>query len=139
MQVQLGQFHQAHNQLAIIQQNSEELEEFVEWAQCISIHDWGLSTDMANAPAKEAYIHGFSDKDAAFITISQNPDTLDDALAFLKQVIHDTKFLAGQEKQLTKVAQNISFSDILEPIEPIICAAVPISTSQGKLQDEMKS
>ena len=66
---------------------------------------WGdLSADMANAAAKEAFIHGVSDKEAAFITISQNPDTLDDALAFLKQVIHDKKSLAGWRKSVTKVA-----------------------------------
>ena len=54
-----------------------------------------LSADMANAAAKEAFIHGVSDKEAAFITMSQNPDTLDDALAFLKQVIHDKKKVPG--------------------------------------------
>ena len=43
-----------------------------------------MFVDMANAAAKEAFIHGVSDKNAAFITMSWNPDTLDDALAFLK-------------------------------------------------------
>ena len=83
-----------------------------------------LSADMANAAAKEAFIHGVADKEAAFITMSQNPDTLDDALAFLKQVIHDKKSLAGWGKLVTKVAQNVSFLDIPESIEPVICAAV---------------
>ena len=59
---------------------------------------------MANAAPKEAYIHVVSDKDAAFIIVSQNPDTLDDALAILKQVIHDKKSLAGWGKPVTKVA-----------------------------------
>ena len=40
--------------------------------------------------------------------MNQNPDTLDDALASLKQVIYDRKSLAGQEKPVTKVAQNVS-------------------------------
>ena len=95
-----------HNQLAILQQNSEEeLEEFAERALHISMDAWGdLSADMANAAAKEAFIHGVSDKDAAFVTMSQNPDTLDDALAILKQVIHDKKSLAGRGKPVTKVA-----------------------------------
>ena len=95
-----------HNQLAILQQHSEEeLEEFAEQALHISMDAWvDLSTDMANAAAKEAFIHGVADKEAAFITMSQNPDTLDDALAFLKQVIHDKKSLAGQGKPVTKVA-----------------------------------
>ena len=96
----------ARNQLAILQQCSEEeLEEFAEWALRISMDAWGdLSADMANAAAKEAFIHGVSDKEAAFITMSQNPDTLDDALAFLKQVVHDKKSLAGWGKPVTKVA-----------------------------------
>ena len=64
----------------------EELEEFAEHALCISMDAWGdLSTDMANAAAKEAFIHGVSDKDVAFITMSQNLGTLDDTLAFLKR------------------------------------------------------
>ena len=89
-----------HNQLAILQQNSEEeLEEFAEHALCTSMDVWGdLSADMANAAAKEAFIHGVSDKEAAFITMSQNPDALDDALAFVKQVIHNKKSLAGWVK-----------------------------------------
>ena len=101
--------------------------------------------DMANAAAKEAFIHGVSDKDAAFITMSQNPDTLDDALAFLKQVIHDKKSLAGRGKPVTMVAWNVSFLDTPEPIEPVIHAATPTPTSQGndpavtKLQEEMRS
>ena len=61
-----------------------------------------LSADMANAAAKEAFIHWVSDKEAAFITMSQNPDTLDDALAFLKQVIHDKKSLARGESLLQR-------------------------------------
>ena len=135
------------NQLAILQQNpEEELEEFAEQALCISMDAWGnLSADMANAAAKEAFIHGVSDKEAAFITMSQNPDTLDDALAFLQHIIHDKKSLAGRGKPVTKVAQNVSFSDIPESIEPVIHAAVPTPTPQvtdpavTKLQEEMKT
>ena len=110
----------------------EELEESAEWALHISMDAGGdLSADMANAAAKEAFIHGVSDKEAAFITMSQNPDTLDDALAFLKQVIHDKKSLAGQGKPVTKVAWNVRFLDIPEPIEPVICAAVPHPHTPG--------
>ena len=94
----------ACNQLAILQQHSEEeLEEFAERAFHISTDAWGdLSADMANAAAKEAFIHGVSDKEAAFITMSQNPDTLDDALAFLKQVIPDKKSLVAGESLLQR-------------------------------------
>ena len=81
----------------------EELEEFAEHALCISMDAWGdLSADMANAAAKEAFIHGVSDKDAAFVAMSQNPDTLDDALAILKRVIHDKKSLTGRESPLLR-------------------------------------
>ena len=122
----------ARNQLAILQQNlEEELEEFAEHALRISMDAWGdLSADMANAAAKEAFIHGVSDKDAAFVTMSQNPDTLDDALAILKQVIHDKKSLAGRGKPVTKVARNVSFLNTPEPIEPVIRAATPTTTSR---------
>ena len=97
---------------------------------------------MANAAAKEAFILVVSDKEAAFITMSQNPDKLDDALAFFKQVIHDKKSLAGWGKPVTKVAWNISFLDIPESIEPVIHAAIPTPTPQvtvTKLQEELKT
>ena len=100
---------------------------------------------MANAATKEVFIHGVSDKDATFITMSQNPDTLDDALAFLKQVIHEKKSLAGQENPVTKVEWKVSFLNIPELIEPVIHASTPTPTSQRndpaltKLQEEMKS
>ena len=100
---------------------------------------------MATTAAKEAFIHGVSDIDAAFVTMSQNPGTLDDALVFLKQVTHDKKSLVGQGKPVSKVAQNVSFLNTPEPIEPVIHAATPTPTSQGngpavtKLQEEMKS
>ena len=59
--------------------------------------------------AKEAFIHGVLDKDAAFITMSRNPETLDDALAMQKQVIHDKRSLAGRSKSQNKSARSVSF------------------------------
>ena len=57
---------------------------------------WGdVSAEIAAVVAKEAFIYGVLDKDAAFIMMSQNPETLDDALAMQKQVIHDKQSLAG--------------------------------------------
>ena len=81
----------AQNQLIFLQQkDDEELEEFAEHALCISTDAWGdVSAEIATVVAKEAFIHRVLDKDAAFITMSQNPETLDDALAMQKHVIHD--------------------------------------------------
>ena len=66
---------------------------------------WGeLSADIASVAAMEAFIHGVTDKEAAFITMSQKPETLDEALALQKQVIHDKWSLTGRGKSCTKSA-----------------------------------
>ena len=91
--------------------------------------------------AKEAFIHGVLDKDAAFITISRNPETLDDAFAMQKQVIHDKWSLAGQSKSQNKSARSVSF-EYPDPLEPSIWNAVPVAKdsnpSVAKLQEELK-
>ena len=73
----------ARNQLTILQQqDGEELKEFAEWALQISMDAWGeLLADIASVATIEAFIHGVTDKEAAFITMSQKPETLDEALA----------------------------------------------------------
>ena len=67
----------ARNQLMVLQQqDGEELEEFAEWALCISMDAWGeLSVDIASVTVVEAFIHGVTDKEAAFITMSRKPKT----------------------------------------------------------------
>ena len=66
---------------------------------------WGeLSSDIASVAAMEAFIHQVTDKEAAFITMSGKPKTLDEALALQKQVIHDKLSLTGQGKSCTKSA-----------------------------------
>ena len=71
-----------------------------------------MSAEIAAVAAKEAFIHGVLDKDAAFIT-------LDDALAMQKQVIHDKRSLAGRSKSQNKSARNVSFK-YPGPLEPSI-------------------
>ena len=91
--------------------------------------------------AKEAFIHGVLDKDATFITMSQNPETLDDALVMQKQVIHDKRSLAGQSKSHNKSALSVSF-EYPNPLEPFIQNAVPLAKesnpSVAKLQEELR-
>ena len=115
-------------QLIILQQKGdEELEEFAEHALHISTDVWGdVSAEIAAVVAKEAFIHGVLDKDAAFITMSQNPETLDDALAMQKHVIHDKQSLAGQSKSQNKNTQSVSF-EYPDPLEPSIWNAVPMA------------
>ena len=60
-----------------------------------------MSAEIAAVVAKD-FIHGVLDKDAAFIMMSWNPETQDDALAMQKQVIHDKQSLAGQSKSQNK-------------------------------------
>ena len=81
---------------------------------------WGeLSADIASVTTMEAFIHGLTDKEAAFITMSQKPETLDEALALQMQVIHDKWSLTGWGKSNTKSAQSVSF-EYPESLEPSI-------------------
>ena len=70
--------------------------------------------------------------------MSQNPETLDDALAMQKQVIHDKQSLAGQSKSQNKSAWSVSF-EYPDPLEPSIRNAVPVAkasnASVAKLQE----
>ena len=100
-----------------------------------------MSAEIAAVAAKEAFIHGVLDKDAAFIMMSQNPETLDDALAMQKQVIHDKWSLAGPTKSQNKSARSVSFK-YPDPLEPSIQNAVSVAkesnSSVAKLQEEPK-
>ena len=62
-----------------------------------------MSAETATVVAKEALIHGVSDKDAAFIMMSQNLETLDDALAMQKQVIHNKHLWLAKVSPIIKV------------------------------------
>ena len=103
---------------------------------------WGeLSADIASVATMEAFIHGVTDKEAAFITMSWKPKTLDEALALQEQVIHDKRSLTGLGKSCTKSAQSVSF-EYPESQEPSIqnAAAVARDTNPSvvKLQEELK-
>ena len=54
--------------------------------------------DIASVATMETFIHGVTDKEATFITMSKKPETLDEALALQKQVIHDKWSLTGRGK-----------------------------------------
>ena len=103
---------------------------------------WGeLSADIASVATMEAFIHGVTDKEVTFITMSWKPETLDEALALQKQVIHDKWSLTGRGKSCTKSAQSVSF-EYPESQEPSIrnAAAVARDTNPSvvKLQEELK-
>ena len=70
--------------------------------------------------------------------MSWNPETLDDALAMQKQVIHDKRSLAGQSKSRNKSARSVSFK-YPDPLEPSNRNAVPVAkesnSSVTKLQE----
>ena len=91
-----------------------------------------MSAEIAAVTAKETFIHG---------VLKQNPETLDDALAMQKQVIHDKQSLAGRSKSQNKSAQSVSF-EYPDPLEPSIRNAVPVAKESNplvaKMQEELK-
>ena len=118
--------------------DDEELEEFAERALHISTDAWqDVSAEIASVVAKEAFIHRALDKDATFIMMSQNLETLDHALAMQKQVIYDKQSLAGQSKSQNKSDRRVSF-EYPDPLEPSIQNAVPVAKESNPLVTQLQ-
>ena len=88
---------------------------------------WGeLLADIASVATMEAFIHGVTDKEAAFITMNWKPETLDEGAALQKQVIHNKRSLTGQGRSCTKNAQSVSFK-YPKSLEPSIQNAAAVA------------
>ena len=82
-------------QLQTIHQNTEEaLEEWAECCQQCAYEAWGkISLEVAEQVAIEAFLGGVIDTEAAFTVLEKDPQTVDEALEFLKKVVHSHKSL----------------------------------------------
>ena len=82
-------------QLQTIHQNTEEaLEEWAEHCQQCAYDAWGkISPEVAEQAAIEAFLGGVIEAEAALTVLEKDPQTVDEALEFLKKAVHSCKAL----------------------------------------------
>ena len=97
------------NQLKVVKQKAEEpLEEFAERCQSLAYDAWGDDNlDMVNRAAVDAFLHGVMDTKSAYSAMDKNPANTDEALDYVKCVMHNCKALFGA---CTKTIQNVTFT-----------------------------
>ena len=104
------------NQLKVVKQKAQEpLEEFAECCQSLA-NDAGRddNQDMANHAAMDAFLHGVMDTESAYSAMDKNPANTDEALDYVKCVMHNRKALFGA---CTKAIWNVTFTEDDEGVE----------------------
>lgn len=106
----------ARNKLKVVKIAPEEtLEEFAERTQRLASDAWGdENAGMVELTAKEAFLHGQLDTDAAWSAMQKEPDSLDEALQFVKMAIHDKKSLLANGRGVMKT-RTVGFNLDSEP------------------------
>ena len=96
-------------QLQIIHQNTEEaLEEWAERCQQCAYEAWGkISLEVAEQAAIEAFLGGVIDTEAAFTVLEKDPQTVDEALEFLKKVVHSRKSLCFKFRNTQRKVRTV--------------------------------
>ena len=104
------------NQLKVVKQKAEEpLEKFAECCQSLANDAWGDDNqDMADRAAMDAFLHGVMDTESAYSAMDKNPANTDEALDYVKRVMHNCKALFGA---CTKTIRNVTFAEDDEGVE----------------------
>ena len=97
-------------QLQTIHQNTEEaLEEWAERCQQCAYDAWGkISPEVAEQAAIEAFLGGVMETEAAFTVLEKDPQTVDEALEFLKKAVHSRKSLCCKFRNTQRKVRIIS-------------------------------
>ena len=97
-------------QLQTIHQNTEEaLEEWAEHCQQCAYDAWGkISPEVAEQAAIEAFLGGVIETEAAFTVLEKDPQTVDEALEFLKKAVHSHKSLCCKFRNTPRKVRTIS-------------------------------
>ena len=97
-------------QLQTIHQNTEEaLEEWAEHCQQCAYDAWGkISPEVAEQAAIEAFVGGVIETEAAFTVLEKDPQTVDEALEFLKKAVHSHKSLYCKFHNTQRKVRTIS-------------------------------
>ena len=97
-------------QLQTIHQNTEEaLEEWAESCQQCAYEAWGkISPEVAEQAAIEAFLGGVMETEAAFTVLEKDPQTVDEALEFLKKAVHSRKSLCYKFHNTQRKVRTVS-------------------------------
>ena len=97
-------------QLQTIHQNTEEaLEEWAERCQQCAYDAWGkISLEVAEQAAIEAFLGGVIETEAAFTVLEKDPQTVDEALEFLKKAVHSRKALCCKFHNTQRKVRTVS-------------------------------
>ena len=97
-------------QLQTIHQNTEEaLEEWAERCQMCAYEAWGkISLEVAEQAAIEAFLGGVIETEAAFTVLEKDPQTVDEALEFLKKAVHSRKSLCCKFRNTQRKVRTVS-------------------------------
>ena len=100
----------------MVKQKAEKpLEEFAECCQSLANDAWGDDNqDMADHAAMDAFLQWVMDTKSAYSAMDKNPANADEALDYLKCVMHNRKALFGAR---TKTIQNVTFGEDDEGVE----------------------
>ena len=97
-------------QLQTIHQNTEEpLEEWAEHCQQCAYEAWGkLSPEVAEQAAIEAFLGGVKETEATSTVLEKDPQTVDEALEFLKKAVHSCKSLCCKFHNTQRKVRTVS-------------------------------
>ena len=96
-------------QLQTIHQNTEEaLEEWAEHCQQCAYEAWGkISPEAAEQAAIEAFLGGVIETEAAFTVLEKDPQTVEEALEFLKKSVYSHKSLCCKFRNTQRKVRTV--------------------------------
>ena len=91
------------------QENKENLKDFVERAQALAVDGYPDTPEkFAETLATDAFLRGCLDKRAALVAMDKNPESLDQAVQFVRSAAANQKVIMGGKKSEVK---RVTFSD----------------------------
>ena len=123
-------------QLQTIHQNTEEaLEEWAERCQQCAYDAWGkISPEVAEQAAIEAFLGGVIEAEAAFTVLENDPQTVDEALEFLKKAVHSRKALCCKFCNTQRKVRTVSMAPDPMTAEVRTTGATSSLTQQDSIQ-----
>ena len=123
-------------QLQTIHQNTEEaLEEWADRCQQCAYDAWGkISPEVAEQAAIEAFLGGVIEAEAAFTVLEKDPQTVDEALEFLKKAVHSCKALYCKFRNTQRKVRTISTAPDLITAEVRTTDITSRPTQQDSIQ-----
>ena len=123
-------------QLQTIHQNTEEaLEEWAERCQQCAYDAWGkISPEVAEQAAIETFLGGVIETEAAFTVSEKDPQTVDEALEFLKKAVHSRKALCCKFRNTQRKVRTVSMAPDPMTVEVRTTGATSSPTQPHSIQ-----